>query len=133
MSREIIKITEGDLRNIIRESVDIILREVRNYRNPLSRMRAGAYAYGEGEKANDIVHDFLAKQAALSDINAEKRSNRRDVPRLSDMHDYAPDAREHFNDNRNSILHDNEFERSVGWRDLDMIPGEGEDLLNIDY
>ena len=107
MGKVIIRLTESDLHSIVKSVLD----EIRNYKSPVHKIRAGAYAYGRGEEANDMVNDFLAKDAAIRDINRERAELRK----------------------KNGKRKYSDFYRYVDWNDLDIIPEPGQDLLSVDY
>ena len=118
---------------IITESIDKVIKE-NNFKSKVAKMRAAAHA---AERNGDVgaverLNDFLAKRAAIADINKEKRDSRlfqkseriptgivnddcEDARLLSGSR--SRDARDYFNgeDEFNGAIQPNTFNDADGW------------------
>lgn len=76
--KQVIRLTEGDLHNIIKESVNAILEN--NYKNHINKMKVAKYLSGKNnEETKDEWDKFLGKAYAIRDINRD-----RDITNMTD-------------------------------------------------
>ncbi len=132
--RQIIKLTEQDINNIVKNAVNKILKEDRNYKNRLNKIRAASHAYGHGDKANGMIDKMLAKSAAIQDINADRAVSKNRIYKTNyngDFDGMDRDSFEKWDDYHRKS--NNDFLDVIKYNDLDVVPEEGEDMLTVDY
>ena len=66
--KQLIRLTEGDLHNIIKESVNRILEN--NYKNHFNKMKVAQHLKGKNnDEKGEEWREMMAKMQALNDIN----------------------------------------------------------------
>jgi hypothetical protein len=78
MNKKIIRLTESDLHRIIREVARKVIME-NEYKSPSSKVLAASHIASRkegGKSGSERYRDWIAKQAAISDINKELRGKR---------------------------------------------------------
>lgn len=69
--KKIVKLTENELHNIIKESIRTILEY--NYKCKDNKVKVAQYLKGKrGEQMRDEWSDIIAKRTAIRDINRDK-------------------------------------------------------------
>lgn len=118
---------------IITESIDKVIKE-NNFKSKSAKMRAAAHAAERNGNVGAVerLNDFFAKNAAIADINKEKRDSRQfqkaeRIPTgiVNDDYDDArilsggrlKDARDYFNgeDEFNGAIQPNTFKDADDW------------------
>lgn len=132
---------------IIKESIDRLVNETKyNYKNQFKKMKAAAHT---AEKKGDVgaverYNDWVAKNAAISDMNKEitakrpKKMNRDGISRMTingDDDDMSALSAERMRDLRDYYNSDAEFNRAITPDTFNNANGwlEDRDLNDLDY
>ena len=132
MSKRIIRLTEGDLHRIVRESVERVLMEANDYNSKFKKIVAACCAKGMSpEEAVEHAKNWMAKNAAINDMEKEVNvsKNKHRIEKFHpdmDLQRYR-ERDEFFRKTPDSKL--NKVDRSI----LDFRPTYGDDMLSVDY
>jgi len=130
MKKQIIKLTEQDIHNMVKNTINKIIKE-NNYKSKIHKINAALHAAGKGHEANDTINNMLAKQQAINDINKDIQTRQNRVPKkqwdgMTDLDRYRDWIDYHVDSN-------NKFVNGVNYNDLNITPEYGEDMLTVDY
>lgn len=130
MKKQIIKLTEQDIHNMVKNAINKIIKE-NNYKSKIHKINAALHAAGKGHEASDAINNMLAKQQAINDINKDIQTRQNRVPKkqwdkMTDLDRYRDWIDYHVDSN-------NKFVNGVKYNDLNITPEYGEDMLTVDY